>query len=31
MKSAKKALMKGNEEGAKLYLGLAANKAKESM
>jgi hypothetical protein len=24
-------LKKGNEEGARLYLGLAANKAKESM
>jgi len=31
MKSAKAALKKGNEEGARLYLGLAANKAKECM
>ena len=30
MKKAKKMLKQGNEEGARLYLGLAANKKKES-
>ena len=31
MKKAKKMLKKRNEEGAKLYLGLAANKQKEAI
>ena len=31
MKKAKKALKQGNEEGARLYLGLAQNKKKESL
>jgi hypothetical protein len=31
MKKAKKMLKQGNEEGARLYLGLAANKKKESL
>ena len=30
MKKAKKMLKQGNEEGARLYLGLTANKKKES-